>query len=359
MYAAFNSRDELVYPLEAIRQSKAEKYSCPVCSQSLVLKTSSRGWPFFSHRSACGSGQRTEGGGEGDRHVAIKEWLYQECQQVGLQVEMEGELPDTLNRPDLLIYYKGQPARIIEVQLSPISAAHLRERQKVYQKFLDAVVWLIDDASLSSGLDQAWFQRNLHHRDSWGYYVKALDWPRKSLKIYHGLPLFYSASLGSSYRCSTYGIQVQRMDLLAHPARTHRKIQLKKGRYKVQDRIQQLRRSPYEAPLVRELYQVGLSLGELPDWVLAHPWRSPVLETPAWTVMAWVYGTLRDIDSITLPDFKSLLLELIAEGRIVFQVLPFLEQVHFQDQFLAEVFQALVLVGFLRQTSDQGWAIIS
>ena len=190
MYAAFNSHDELVYPLEAIRLSKAEKYSCPICFQPLFLKTSARGRPFFSHRSACGSGERSKGGGEGAQHVAIKEWLYQECQQAGLQVEMEAELPGTHNRPDLLIYYEDQPARIIEVQLSPISADHLRERQLIYQQFLDAVVWLIDDASLSSGLDRAWFQRNLHYRDSWGYYVKALDWPRKTLKVYHGLPLF-------------------------------------------------------------------------------------------------------------------------------------------------------------------------
>lgn len=134
MQIGMNDHHELVH----IKQARFnEQYICPECSQSLIIKISQNGRPFFAHyhrsQYLCGESQNHELG---------KTQIFQWANQRGWVPQLEVYLPAIKQRPDILLQINNKQIAL-EYQCSPLSLAKIKARNRGYQIQGISVRWIL------------------------------------------------------------------------------------------------------------------------------------------------------------------------------------------------------------------------
>lgn len=136
MLIARNSSAQLI---KASKADKTGSYTCPGCEGPVILKKGTRMIAHFAHanKSTCSSFSE----GETEEHLKGKTALYQAFKQEEVKVEIEAQLQDLNQRPDVLAIYQGEEFAI-EFQCSPITVSEIVRRTQGYQKSGRKVIWL-------------------------------------------------------------------------------------------------------------------------------------------------------------------------------------------------------------------------
>lgn len=139
------SSNGLIVLLSALTQQeldyarKNERFFCPICKKSVIVKAGKKVIPHFAHRSKtdCPSS-----GGEGPYHEIGKLMLYQWLKSQHLQVKLEPYLSEINQIPD--IYLKLNNKNIaIEFQCAKVDIQSIQQRNIGYQKIGIIPIWLL------------------------------------------------------------------------------------------------------------------------------------------------------------------------------------------------------------------------
>lgn len=133
------ARDLSAQLIMATKADKTENYMCPGCESPVILKKGTRMIAHFAHvnKNSCSSFSE----GETEEHLKGKTALYEAFKQENVKVEIEAQLPDINQRPDVLVSYYGEEYAI-EFQCSPITVSEIVRRTRGYQNSGRKVIWL-------------------------------------------------------------------------------------------------------------------------------------------------------------------------------------------------------------------------
>ncbi|WP_433748958.1 competence protein CoiA [Falsibacillus pallidus] len=135
--------------IERIRRT--QKFYCPHCGDSLLIKAGSINIPHFAHKnqSACSSFSESESIHHLNGKLDIFEWLKKSYPE---SVELEPYLEEIGQRPDILLAVEGQNYAI-EYQCSSIPATVIQTRTKGYLAMNIKPIWIMGDAPIRKGKD--------------------------------------------------------------------------------------------------------------------------------------------------------------------------------------------------------------
>ncbi|RDI47760.1 competence protein CoiA [Falsibacillus pallidus] len=133
--------------IERIRRT--QKFYCPHCGDSLLIKAGSINIPHFSHKSqsACSSLSESESIQHLNGKLDIFNWLKQFYPD---SVELEPYLEEIGQRPDILMMAQGQ-IYAIEYQCSSIPSSLIQARTKGYHEMNIKPIWIMGDAPIRKG----------------------------------------------------------------------------------------------------------------------------------------------------------------------------------------------------------------
>lgn len=136
MLIARNSSAQLII---ASKADKTGNYICPGCESPVILKKGTRVTAHFAHvnKNSCSSFSE----GETEEHLKGKTSLYEAFKQENVKVEIEAQLTDINQRPDVLVSYKGEEYAI-EFQCSPITVSDIVRRTRGYHNSGRKVIWI-------------------------------------------------------------------------------------------------------------------------------------------------------------------------------------------------------------------------
>ncbi|MCJ8006002.1 competence protein CoiA [Lederbergia wuyishanensis] len=126
---------------EIIERMRSEKYFCPICKESLILKAGHIRIPHFSHTrdSLCATFLAEP---ESPQHLKGKKNLFDFFMNEGLNVSLEHYLPEIKQRADLFVQFQSH-SFAIEYQCSPLSRSILEKRTKGYKSIGIEPLWII------------------------------------------------------------------------------------------------------------------------------------------------------------------------------------------------------------------------
>jgi competence protein CoiA len=124
--------------LHALREK--EKFYCPQCHDSLLLKVGTQKIPHFAHthHSNCPGSSEAES----SMHLKGKSDLFLWFKQRGWETTLEHYVPDIRQKADILVSKNGHPFAI-EYQCSVIPISLLKERTKGYYSQGITPVWIL------------------------------------------------------------------------------------------------------------------------------------------------------------------------------------------------------------------------
>lgn len=277
MYAALNDQGDLVYA----SQASAGIWYCPQCKQQVLLKYSSKSKAYFSHLTACGQEARQLAGGESDLHKQAKATVGRAMTRLGYTVAYERPYPSTDQIADI---YVEEWDWVIEIQKSGQSAATLRERSRLYNQIASHLCWLPIDLSDKSFCRsfQAWQYclfndwLGLHH---WSYHPAS-----QSLTLRYQLPIFWGP--GEAFLCQRLPISTLIDSSQVDPKSPfRRRVYLPSQNHKGGYRRYAIQRDPASHSCLRALYQAGIQVANLPDWIF-NDYRTRILRQPVWYLLA-------------------------------------------------------------------------
>lgn len=131
MLVALNTSSNRVVATDAVR---SERYVCPACGESVVLKKGTRVVHHFAHRphSDCGFA------GETMRHLEMKLRAFEGFER--MQPDLERVMCGGARRADVSVVVNGRQIAI-ECQQSSITIEELKQRITDYQ---GRVIWIVD-----------------------------------------------------------------------------------------------------------------------------------------------------------------------------------------------------------------------
>lgn len=115
---------------------------CPVCGKPYEYCHGEFITPYFRHKEKCECQERFFET-ESPEHIKGKSDIYEwiKAQEDITDAVLEGWLPETKQRPDIMFKYKGKTF-VIEYQCSPLSTKYL-ERHALYQAVGVTDIWIL------------------------------------------------------------------------------------------------------------------------------------------------------------------------------------------------------------------------
>ena len=174
MFLARDKKGHLINALE--NEVKRQAYYCPACGTSVRLKKGKNVRTHFAHESlkSCDFYHENEGPEHLENKVALFHWVKKDA-----EAEMEYPIPELKQIADILI----NKQLALEVQCSPISCEHLRERSNSYRSLGIQVLWLLGEKLwLKERLTK--LQRDfLYFSNNMGFYLWELDHKKQVLRL--------------------------------------------------------------------------------------------------------------------------------------------------------------------------------
>lgn len=299
MYAAMSSKGELIYAnqLKKGREFNSRWY-CPICSQQVILKISSKQKYFFSHLSPCQS-QNIQIGRENEEsyyHKQAKECFYQALQISEFNVQIEYPLETIKQIADIYIEdLNRKNKRVIEYQHTTIGAKQLHIRHSQYSSQVDRCNWLMDYRLIKNlKKNFSWLQSVLHYQEGIGFYWQGLDTEKGEVVFYKNFPLIWQDG-NFTYQEERRKLQDFVEDDLPNAKYSveNSKIVIKTRNRQSLKEIKRLQNNPQYRKQIMSLYQQGIKLFNLPDWIFTENWRILISKGPSWLVFAWVYAIFK------------------------------------------------------------------
>ncbi|WP_077623050.1 competence protein CoiA [Sediminibacillus massiliensis] len=145
MLSAYNQNGQLINFIgltkpEINMRKQGQKYFCPICEETLILKAGRKNIPHFSHlpNSDC----PFQHDGEGEYHEQGKLDLFQWLRNQGVQAELEKYLPLIKQRPDIL-FSIGNKTIAIEYQCAKLSMDDYLKRNEGYIQTGITPIWIL------------------------------------------------------------------------------------------------------------------------------------------------------------------------------------------------------------------------
>lgn len=305
MYMALNAQGEPILAYQAA-QDRTGRWYCPRCHQVLYLKTSKKGQAFFAHYHLCGqstpSTRSSQLRQESMEHRQFKEQLQAYFQTGGLVAESEYYLEGIHQFADLLLQYH-RLTWILEFQQVPIPRDLLYARHQAYLTQTPWVHWLTTEKGFAKKGLSAWYKTCLQYSPSLGFYLLTWHPDKQQIRLRPHLPIFYRADEpsfpvynlppGFLLDLNRFGQKTSgefRTVVLNDRIVRHDPYSLDVQRLLASVRIQSAYRS-----ILGQLYRWGLSLTDIPSWLLTSQWQSPLMHQAAWLALVLFYGYLMQV----------------------------------------------------------------
>ncbi|SFD38814.1 Competence protein CoiA-like family, contains a predicted nuclease domain [Lentibacillus persicus] len=124
--------------IKALKQHT--RFFCPACNEPVVAKAGSKITPHFAHNARSNCPARD--GGEGPYHEKGKLLLYNWLKHQQLNVSLEEYLPQSGQRPDVLIRLQTKTIAV-EYQCARITPDEIIERTRGYEKAGIIPIWIL------------------------------------------------------------------------------------------------------------------------------------------------------------------------------------------------------------------------
>ncbi|WP_282920333.1 competence protein CoiA [Ignavigranum ruoffiae] len=287
---------------ERAYQESGSAFFCPRCQQTLIIKESKLGRHFFAHRWPCQAriDQKLDinTDNETEAHRAFKKYFVNYFRQKGFQAESEHYDASIQQFADVWLTLNSQ-TWIIEYQKSPIPTSILAHRHQAYLSQSNTIYWIMEKKKAVSTHSQ--FSKNMIHFDSTLGYFR-LCWDERFQQLYiqclgqtgfifdhikpnlYILPAIHLCHLSSFTRHN----KIKRPEVIKKPTRIYH-----------QRKVQAILTSQAYRPYLHDLYQLGISVAQLPEWIFSAP--LPIfIDSPAWLYWTWIARALQAMDSATL-----------------------------------------------------------
>ncbi len=289
MKYAVTRNQEIIYAHQLNQYLKQqENLYCPICHQRVIVKYSKRQKYFFSHLKSCQSSEnQTERRvvQESEMHHAGKEILKQVFDLKDYCVKLEYYFSEINQRADVFVMERQTGwSSVLEFQYSKIPPEEIKRRTELYQTLVDQVLWFscYETLKLDSQLNHQWHRTMTMYDASWGYYIPYLNLKDYTIGFIHSIPLIYQKN--------HYKLARTIVNLTTGNWKTkgHLASQERRSNKQYNSVLIGIKRNPtYRRSLV-QLYQCGLSLDDLPRWVLTDLWQCYFCWNPLWELVAWI-----------------------------------------------------------------------
>lgn len=356
MLVAMTKNETFIYANEVSQNGlDKERYYCPKCHQSVILKKSTKGKIFFSHQTKCESDVPRVKPLESNQHLRGKEILISELSQIdGSYVNTELFFPDLNQYADVYIEeLESKSKRVIyEFQRSVIPAHELYMRHYNYQRKVDEVHWLLDyQSTKSKKLNQRWLQTMLSYSQALGFHLKSLDLKTTTIVVKFNLPLIYQSEW-IQYEEVRLSIKDFHLDLINNTSSQSQNITTQEKTSKAKQssyRIRSIMNNESYREDIYLLYQEGVILNNLPTWIFNENWQILISKTPTWLVICWSIALLKQMAvNVKLDEFSNKLKQC---DRIKIAQLPFIS-VATEKAFALVILQLLILKKVLLKTQE-------
>ena len=308
MYAALNEQGQLVYADQVVLQEAQVQnvWYCPRCQQRVKWRSSERQRAHFVHtKGRCGrEAHATRTTRESVQHFTAKQFLRQQCQTLGIEACEEYYLSASRQEADV---YLPSLKLVLEYQKTPISAAIVQERTKLYEAQQLQCQWLLAGNVEWEAIAWRFRQTMAAYDTQLGFY-----WWRYNVQQPEYVELIYAPNgrLTDSRRL-IYTLEDVLQAQFSISALRH--FSAKKGEIRhsisvldvhaLQQLIQALQQQPSYQSVLRGLYQYGVTLSELPCviWQTKEKWWA--LKNPGWVILAYHWAFLKQHEYFTWTEW--------------------------------------------------------
>ncbi len=307
MKYAITQNQEIIYAHQLNQSNPLHgNLYCPICHQRVIVKCSKRQKYFFSHLTSCqSSANPTErrAAQESEMHHAGKEILKQSFDLKDYSVKLEYYFAEINQRADVFVMERQTGwSTVLEFQYSKIPPEEIKRRTELYQTLVDQVLWFscYETLKLDSKLNHSWHHTITMYDASWGYYIPYLNLIDQTIGFIHSIPLIYQRN--------NYQLSKTLVNLATGNGKTkgHLVSQGRRSNKTYATVLIGIKRDPtYRRSLV-QLYQHGMSLDDLPRWVLTDSWQCYFCLNPFWELVAWIH--IYQAEAISFDEMVSLLL---------------------------------------------------
>lgn len=353
MYAALNQKQELVYAQDGSNvENDNHSYSCPMCSQVLILKKSKKGKYYFSHQVACGSMDRKRlPGGESSQHCLAKYLLARGSSKSKIEVKLE--------ESGLEIDVLFPPNRIMEYQKSIIPSSHLNKRHQTYLSQGFNPLWITDQSYFKNGKLTKWKKMLLQYCPEYGYHWWSLDVEGERLHLYYRLPLLFKDERWAAHH-ATWELKenwLEHFDL--SNAHVERQVWRGKKYFRGVKYKMSLKYSTQYQSFLYFLAQEGYSLEMCPEWIFYGNWQTPCLVSPTWIslVLIWTFLMQHVGKVILTQDLRSFMKENEAKSFVKVLDFPLIGE-KVEEDWLKSVIQIFMVAGNLKRIDKEKWLVV-
>ncbi|MDK6805159.1 competence protein CoiA family protein [Aerococcus sp. UMB7834] len=287
MFFAHIENNQLIAASQVGALDSQPRFYCPTCHQQVNFCQPRRGRPYFAHQA-----KRSTGGGESDRHRASKEQMAEILRAGGYEVLTELPIDTIKRRADLCVDKRW----VLEIQYAQMSAEEAGKRTSDYHLAGFNLLWLLGHQSPHFKLRPAYLKRLWPFLKPFAQLGLCLPYWHEEAADVRLYALDYYGRLGTVYRlslpdylalCQLTGWEEGfNFSQLIPKQAIH---SLPPSHY--QRRLLEILRRPSQSErrLLNCLYQVGLSLMDLPQILVLVTDKSLLTEEPFWLVLAYTY----------------------------------------------------------------------
>lgn len=313
MYAALNESGKLFYASE-LNLNSTNKWYCPNCHEQVRLAVSSKGKLFFKHLNK----KSKAGGGESPEHLSVKNGLFEYFYQRELHIEKEVAF-DSIDRiADIVL---ADFSLIIEIQHTPITSDEIRKRTIAYNQLGYRCIWLMTSSITTLTKRHQWQQVLMQYNDELGYFRVFYD---KEIKIQWGIQIVNQGDL-TYYEYHGDGSVLLNFDELAIKRESIKKVHshsLGASRTNYHKQIRSLKKDHNFHSFIMKLYEVGVKLDDIPQWIIMERFFLFGIKTLPWKCLTLIW--VRKIQSN--QSIEAIIIDLILEGKVECADLPFISR---------------------------------
>lgn len=310
MYAALNESGKLLYASD-LQKNRNQKWYCPDCGERVQLSESSKGKLFFKHFPK----NTKYTGGESTEHLNVKEELIEFFQQKDLRVDKEVMFSSIDRIADIVIIDYGL---IIEIQHTPITSQEIRERTLAYNHLGFKCIWLMTSSVNMLTQKHQWQQILMQYSGNLGYFRVIYD---KGIKVQWGFQIVNSKAY-SYFEFSGDGgilLNFDEFTIMKNSIEYTRTIGTTLKNF--DKRILSLKKSRNHRDYILKLYELGVRLDDVPQWILMERYLILGVKTLPWMVLVMIWVRTEQNDE-RIDDIVE---ELVRKGEIRCVELPFIK----------------------------------
>lgn len=342
MLQAKDEEEKLVSLVQMSRKQvekwRKQKFFCPICNQTVQLKSGRIRIPHFAHRSdqAC----FFKGAKESEEHLSLKTALAEWCLRDALDHQLEAYLPLLKQRADILI-----DRFAVEIQCSKLSIEEMGRRTASYIKNGYQPIWICGEKTWNSGKNSSALRKFCAYSESLGFYLWTADWREKKLYLRYHLESASANKLHYASKCWRFG--EGRLDELFNKITKKNLFHFRKydSRQEMMQTYQELyRKLRGRAPDILAIqslyYQNGSHLLGLHYWFY-YPINQLILFGKSIFLFKyhfWKWLTLNNRKTVTEAEIFDFCRSCIQREKLdqLFPLIPFSSLVQWQTHYLIE-----------------------